>query len=705
MISTEPGPRQLSGLWEFPLFAFSLLIACGTLALSLPGLIAFSRQEAPVEPAVAGPLVEAVPAPKPHADGNLLVEASRLAEAGRFQEALDAVGRYRAQIPAVEPSEVPGQEEIARREHQEQHLRADLAEAEVLEAQGGEGKNREEQAALEEAVRRYGAVAGALQGEEMQGEPGLQMRAPVQVRLGRARFKLLRAGPFREVAALEGILSSLRSVAGALTVAPWSDEAAYWQGELELVLGRPAEAERSYRRVGGTAGMLTSAALMRISGIYQDRQGLPEAHAAALASVQMAGGRLPGLPWIPAEEPERQLELLSQLWRQAAKPERALELEAILQSAALTPAGQVEHFLHAAQIHEQWAERLSAQPALARKEFRLAGLAYRGPLDAGIPAPWAQLLFRAAQAFERAGDVPETVRSLERFCASYGDDARFPQVVYLLAQHYRALGVYDKALSLLERSRPQLRRERGAVHYVPLALYEEGLCEYLSRSPGSRQRALASFHGILDHPDVYPDSQAWRDSLFALATMEYEDAQAGALPSREKARVHLVEWIERYPEDARQSQAHLMLGFMAWSASDFPAAATAFRVVADRARADSPEGSMLAMGRSAALLTAEAVYRDAAARSDKTALAEARDRFAEARDLNLGSWGAPWALARMADCSRALGQPAEAARLYAVAKWEYGQLGPSAGPAPDGTAGLEALVAWRADVTQWLGRP
>ena len=111
------------------------------------------------------------------------------------------------------------------------------------------------------------------------------------------------------------------------------------------------------------------------------------------------------------------------------------------------------------------------------------------------------------------------------------------------------------------------------------------------------------------------------------------------------------------------------------------------------------------MGRSAAMLTAEALYRDACGRFDKAALSEARDRFAEARDLNLGTWGAPWALARMADCSRALGQTAEASRLYAVARWEYGQLGPSAGPAPEGTAGIEALVAWRAEVSQWLGRP
>ncbi len=667
MSVAEPGQRQLAGLWEVPLFLFSLPIALATIALGWRlGVLHPAPQASGHLP------VQAVLPVEPRAvlpDENLLVQASKLSAEGHGAEALGLIGRYRAKAADAA-----------------QRRKAALLEAEVLEGMGE----------FEKAIQGYQALAEDLPKEEV--EPQAQMG----VRLARSRFRLSRAQTFRDPSVLEAALASLKSASARLAAAPWPDEAAFWEGELQLALTRPADAERAYRRVAGTDGLLKAAALLRIGGIYQDRQGLSEAHAAVLQAARLAEGKIPGPPWIPAAEPERQMELLSQLWRQADKPERALDLERILQASA---SDRVEHYLHAAQIHEQWAERLAAQPERARAEFREAGLSYRGPVDAGIPAPYAQMLFRSAQAFERAGDVPETVRSLERFCLSYGDDARFPQAVYLLTQHYRSLGLYEKALALLERSRPMMRQERGTVHYVPLTMYEEGLCEYLSRAPGSRLRASATFRDILEHPDIYPDSQAWRDSLFALASMEYEDAEGGAQPMRQKARAHLAEWIERYGEDPRQARAHLMLGFLAWTSGDFAAASTAFRAVADRARVSSPEGSLLVMGRSAALLAAEAVYRDACARADKAALAEARDRFAEARDLNLGSWGAPWALARMADCSRALGQAAEASRLYAVARWEYGQLGAAAGPAPEGTAGIESLVAWRADVSQWLGRP
>ena len=111
------------------------------------------------------------------------------------------------------------------------------------------------------------------------------------------------------------------------------------------------------------------------------------------------------------------------------------------------------------------------------------------------------------------------------------------------------------------------------------------------------------------------------------------------------------------------------------------------------------------MGRSAALLAAEATYRQGLRPLNPTLLAEARERFSDARDLNLGTWWAPWALARMADCSRALGRSAEAKGLYDLARFEYTQLGSSSGPPPEGTAGIESLIAWRAEVSEWLGRP
>ena len=84
---------------------------------------------------------------------------------------------------------------------------------------------------------------------------------------------------------------------------------------------------------------------------------------------------------------------------------------------------------------------------------------------------------------------------------------------------------------------------------------------------------------------------------------------------------------------------------------------------------------------------------------------QAQAGFLEARDLNQGTWRAPWALARMGDCAQALGLKEEARKLRQEATWEYTQIGPDAGPPPEGTAGIQALLTWRTEALQKLGGP
>ena len=120
---------------------------------------------------------------------------------------------------------------------------------------------------------------------------------------------------------------------------------------------------------------------------------------------------------------------------------------------------------------------------------------------------------------------------------------------------------------------------------------------------------------------------------------------------------------------------------------------------------DDSQEPPLTLGRAAALLAAEALYREGLHTGNRTLLTRARDAFLEARDLNQGSWRAPWALARMGDCAQALGLKAEAIQLRQEAAWEYGQIGLGAGPPPEGTAGIQALVAWRTEALQKLGGP
>jgi tetratricopeptide (TPR) repeat protein len=255
-----------------------------------------------------------------------------------------------------------------------------------------------------------------------------------------------------------------------------------------------------------------------------------------------------------------------------------------------------------------------------------------------------------------------------------------------------------------------MREERGNVHFIPLSLYEEGLCQALRRTPSSRAQATGIFGKILDHPDIYPDSRTWCDSLFYLAVLEHEDAMAPGPDQpamRTRAREHLEEWLARYPQDPRLPQAQWMLGFLAFEEGDWTQAALAFRKVTDHLHhaPQDPQEPSLTMGRAAALLAAEAVYREGLRTGHRTHLTMARDAFLEARDLNQGTWRAPWALARMGDCAQALGLKEEASKLRQEAAWEYGQIGLAAGPPPEGMAGIQALVTWRTEALQELGGP
>lgn len=672
--------HQLSGLWEVPLFALSLLLIAGTALLATR------------DPAVPGtPAVQPPPAPpsKPasEAPDPLRLSAARVRE-GKLTEALEILSgtASRDLPPRLQPA-------LA------------LARGEILERLA-------DPASLLAAEAEY----RTLLDPKTDPAPLETEAASARFRLARVAWGLFQAEPNRrDLARLEALLTETRAAAVGLAASREGDEAAYLEGQVLESLGRSEEAEAAYRRVGPGRRGLRAAALVRVAACLRKRQppALGAAHAAAMEAIQDPA--LKGSPWIAEPALTRELELLSQSWQERDEDARALAIEAALATLAEDP---VPHVLHAAEIHERRAERLQAQAAetggeaaaalqlQAKESWREAGRTCRGPVENGMPAPYARLLFRAADAFERAGDVDRAVESLEHFVTRFHDDGHFPEAVYRLGRQYRLLGLYDKALDLFTQSRAAMREERGVVHYVPLTLYEEGICAYLSRAPGARERALSIFSRILEHPDIYPESQTWRDSLFAMACLRHEDAMSGKDPQvLREASDHLREWLDRYPGDPRIPQARWMLGLLAWSRGDWRESGDLFEgVLADLGRGPAPgAGATLATSRSAALLAAEARYREGAARGDRALLTRAREAFLEARDLNLGSWRAPWALARMGDCAQALGQTAEAKALRASARWEYAQLGPAAGPAPEDPAGIQALVSWRSDALERLG--
>lgn len=657
---------RLDGLWEIPLFGLSVVLSAGAMWLLLGEIVPEGES-----PSVASQDAAQAPAAEP----GLLEQARRLAALGQTDLA-------RLRLAELRAARGGGPDASA-----EERRAADLLEGGILEILG-------DPASLEAAQALYSGLGADPEGSFL---------------ALRVRWKLLQAAPERrEITGVLALLAGVRLSGEALGRTPLGDEAAFLEGEILQAAGRIEEAEAAYRRVGGGRPPLRGAALLRIAALYQKRRPpvLSAAHAAVLEGARALGGARRS-PWIDLAAEERGIELLAQAWRDADRDEKALEIEGVLQRLSGNP---VLHHVHAGEILERRADRLAAAGDAegARRSARAAAEAYQAPVLEGIPGPWAELLFRSSGAWERAGDVDRVVTALERFATHYADDPRLPRVVYTLARHYRALGLSDRALALFARARPSMREEHGGVHYIPLSLYEEGLSEYLSKREGSRGRASAILGRILDDPGIYPDSQAWRDSLFALAVMDAEEAAQpdGGPAARASALARLSEWLERYPSDPRAPQAHMHLGFLAWAVQDWPAASASF-LAASQGVSDpgaAPAAPLLGIARTASVLAAEATYRRAGPAPDRALLLEARALFSEARDLNAGTWRAPWALARMADCARALGHEEDAKGLYAEATWEYQQLGPAAGPPPGGTEGLEALISWRAQAAEWLRR-
>jgi tetratricopeptide (TPR) repeat protein len=240
-----------------------------------------------------------------------------------------------------------------------------------------------------------------------------------------------------------------------------------------------------------------------------DQRQLVQDYENAIAYLAVA------LELTPEGETGLQLDLLEQLGHQSA------------QAAQVAGDGQDPRQLHAnaARCYEQAAD-----------------LAY---LD---EPRHASLLWASAAQFDFAGRVADARRLLLRFVSGRSLDPRMPQALLQLGHAYAAAGELDEAIKHYEQlitKYPRLEetsRARLLTAGCLMALGEERYAE-----------AGSILESLLEDEDIAPSARVFRDALFELCDLRYQQERWASAISR------MEDFLAFFPEDAERYRIRFML--------------------------------------------------------------------------------------------------------------------------------------------------
>lgn len=164
----------------------------------------------------------------------------------------------------------------------------------------------------------------------------------------------------------------------------------------------------------------------------------------------------------------------------------------------------------------------------------------------------AEAAWRAADAFDLAGQRTQTAAVLEGFVHEQPDNTRTPMALLRLGQAYQAGGEYAKAIDRYQQDLVRFPRTPSALAaLVPLAecflalgdtvKAETALLRMLSPAPGDGLTLIT------------PAAGEFRDALFKLAELYTRTGQL------DRAIARYEEALERYPEDARAERGAYLL--------------------------------------------------------------------------------------------------------------------------------------------------
>lgn len=170
----------------------------------------------------------------------------------------------------------------------------------------------------------------------------------------------------------------------------------------------------------------------------------------------------------------------------------------------------------------------AAAMALAQRHFVASGTYYRAYADRLVLTPgqeYADALWAAADAFDRAGDRQSAITAFEEFRAGFPGDVRQSESVFRLAKAFVARGDFPQAITLYN----QLIEARGAQGagrfsddaYVPLAQ-----TYLLDNDESNDEKAEALLNVVVSGGLGGPQTDNFRDAIALLGEYYYDRARA-----------------------------------------------------------------------------------------------------------------------------------------------------------------------------------
>lgn len=348
-----------------------------------------------------------------------------------------------------------------------------------------------------------------------------------------------------------------KQLARAADLLPETDPAA---GRAQFLLGRLAESDRA----GEEPGKRLEEAREKYEWVLARFGGLPIATSAllGLGEVEAARGELEASVQAyqqlvqeltagmksPDATPETVSASLHAQYRERYEAQdynnavRYIALAESLFGPDDTPTDLIKDL---AEVHRKLAEEATIAPAqgaegtpgasadaaalaLAQRHFISSGQYFRQHANRLVLSPgreYADSLWAAADAFDRAGDRESAIASYAEFQAQFPADARQAEAVFRLARAHQARGEFDQAVKLFS----MLMESRGAEgagrfaddSYVPLAQ-----TYLMDNDPANDEKAEALLSTVVSGALGGPQTENFRDAVALLGELLYDKARA-----------------------------------------------------------------------------------------------------------------------------------------------------------------------------------
>lgn len=199
---------------------------------------------------------------------------------------------------------------------------------------------------------------------------------------------------------------------------------------------------------------------------------------------------------------------------------------------------------------DQASDDLQHGDALRRaglRQLRMAGVAFERLAELRFATPYyTDGLWESADCYFRGQSYTNAARVLDLYL-QHEPEKRNAQALLRLGQSNLALGRVDACIAALEEC---------------IELYEHDIATYQARIDcakaywyqGHAEEAERLLRFNLTESTLQPRSPEWKDSLFALGTLLFEQGR------HEEAISTLEEAVERYPDDRQTLQARYLVG-------------------------------------------------------------------------------------------------------------------------------------------------